>query len=175
VSASRRRRSPGDATRLIRLLAPENPGGVIYGVIVIGALLAAESGRHEGYADTLASAVLATGVYWLAHAYATLIGARLRESARLTARELARALAHDLAIVRGAAVPVAAVFVGWVAGAGIETAVTAALWCAVASVVAFELLAGVRARATRAELLLDLAVGAALGSAMILLKIVLHP
>jgi hypothetical protein len=39
--------------------AGENPGSVIYGVIVIGALLAAERGRHETYLDTVGSAVIA--------------------------------------------------------------------------------------------------------------------
>jgi hypothetical protein len=82
------------ALGLIDRVVPENPGGVIYGVIVIGALLAAESGRHEGYADTLGSALLATGLYWLAHAYAALVGGRVTAGARLSATELARSRAR---------------------------------------------------------------------------------
>ena len=39
-----------------RVVPEENPSGVVYGMIVIGALLAAESGRHETYLDTIASA-----------------------------------------------------------------------------------------------------------------------
>jgi hypothetical protein len=41
---------------------------VVYGVILVGALLAAESGVHETYLDTVLSAVIATAIYWLAHA-----------------------------------------------------------------------------------------------------------
>jgi hypothetical protein len=41
----------------------QNPAGVVYGVIAIGALLAAESGRHETYLDTVSSAFIATGLY----------------------------------------------------------------------------------------------------------------
>ncbi|HYM66637.1 MAG TPA: hypothetical protein VEW68_05050, partial [Patescibacteria group bacterium] len=84
----------------------ENPSGVIYGMIVIGALLAAESGRHETYLDTVGSALIAAGLYWLAHAYASVLGRRLAAHERLTAGALRRALAHDWALIRGAAIPV---------------------------------------------------------------------
>jgi hypothetical protein len=157
------------------LIEAENPAGVAYGVIAIGALLAAESGQHESYPDTVGSAIIAAALYWLAHAYATLIGRRLATHEGLTARTLSRALAHDWAIIRGAAIPLLALMLAWAAGAALETAITAALWSAVGSVIAFELAAGIRTRATRGELAIELAVGMAMGSAIIALKIVLHP
>ncbi len=157
-----------------RIAPEENPSGVVYGVIVIGALLAAESGRHESYLDTIASAAIAAALYWLAHAYADLLGERLAQHGRLTARALGRALAHDLAIVRGAALPLGVLALAWVAGAAQQNAVTAALWSAIVSLVAFELIAGIRSRASPRELALDGAVGAAMGIAILALKIVLH-
>jgi hypothetical protein len=147
---------------------------VVYGVIVIGALLAAESGRHETYPDTVASAIIAASLYWLAHAYASALGRRLITHERLTARTLSRALIRDWAIVRGAAIPLLALVVAWAAGAAQETAVTAALWCAVTSVIAFELLAGLRSRATPSELALEVGVGVAIGLAILALKVLLH-
>jgi hypothetical protein len=147
---------------------------VVYGVIVIGALLAAESGRHETYPDTVASAAIAASLYWLAHGYATALGRRLTTHERFTARTLSRALIHDWAIVRGAAIPLLALLVAWAAGAGQETAVTAALWCAVVGVIAFELLAGIRSRATPSELALEAGVGVAMGLAILALKVLLH-
>jgi hypothetical protein len=161
-------------SELAERIVPANPGGVIYGVVAIGALLAAESGEHDSYLDTLASAAIAAVLYWVAHAYAELLGERLAERERLCPSALARALAHDLAIVRGAALPLAAIVVAWVAGASQQTAVIAALWSAIATVVAFELLAGVRAQASARELAFDATVGAALGLAILALKIVLH-
>jgi hypothetical protein len=157
-----------------RIVPDENPSGVVYGIIVIGALLAAESGRHESHLDTLTSAVIATALYWFAHAYAELLGRRLTEHQRLTARALARALGHDRAIVRGAALPLAALAIGWIAGATQQTSVTAALWSAVASLVAFELIAGVRAHASTRELAFEGCVGAAMGIAILALKVILH-
>ena len=151
-----------------------NPAGVIYGVIVIGALLAAESGRHETYLETVGSAAIAAGLYWLAHAYTTVLGRRLQTLEHLTAVALWRALVHDWALIRGAAIPLLVLLIAWAAGADQATAVSAALWSAVASLVGFELLAGLRSRATRSELLLELAVGAAMGLAILALKIVLH-
>jgi hypothetical protein len=160
--------------RLVERIVPENPGGVVYGVIVVGALLAAEDGLHDSYLDTIASALIAAALYWLAHAYAELLSQRLTRRERLTAGALARALADDRAIVRGAALPLAAIVLAWLAGASQHAAVTAALWTAVACMLAFELLAGVRARASARELAFDACVGAALGVAILALKIVLH-
>jgi hypothetical protein len=143
-------------------------------MIVIGALLAAESGRHETYLDTLASTAIAAALYWFAHAYADVLGHRLAQHQRLSAASLARALAHDWAIVRGATLPLATLVIAWAVGAAQQTAVTAALWSTIVGLVAFELIAGVRAHASARELALEGAVGAAMGVAILALKIVLH-
>jgi hypothetical protein len=142
--------------------------------VVVGALLAAESGSHESFADTLGSAVIALAVYWLAHAYSDVLGRRLLAPGRLTVGLLWRALKHEWAIVEGAAIPLIALVVAWAAGATQETAVTVALWSAVASLILFELVAGIRSRATPSELALDVGVGMAMGLAIIALKVVLH-
>ena len=151
-----------------------NASGVVYGVIVIGALLAAESGRHESYLDTLLSAALAAALYWLAHAYASVLGRRLTEDERLSASALGRALAHDWSLIRGAAIPLFALVIAWLAGARQETAVTVALWSAIASLVVFELIAGLRSRASAGELVLEVGVGLAMGMGILALKIILH-
>ena len=152
----------------------ENPSGVVYGMIVIGALLAAESGRHESYLDTLGSALIAAALYWLAHAYASVLGRRLATQEPLTAKALRGALAHDWALVRGAAIPLLVLLLAWATGAAQATAVTAALWSVVVSLVAFELIAGIRSKATSGELTLEVGVGVALGLGILALKIVLH-
>jgi hypothetical protein len=143
-------------------------------VIVVGALLAAESGIHETYLDTLVSALLGTGLIWLAHSYASVLGTRLASQERLTTAALARALADDWALIRGASVPLLSLLLAWLAGADQQQAVTAALWTAVACLVAFELLAGLRSHASAGELLLETAVGATMGLAILALKVVLH-
>jgi hypothetical protein len=157
-----------------RLVTPDNAAGVVYGVITVGALMAAESGRHESYLDALASAIVATLLYWLAHAYADLLGRRLTTGDPLTAKTLGQALAHDWAIVRGAAIPMLALVIAWAVGAGREAGVTAALRTAVVTVVVFELLAGIRAKSTPGELLLKAAVGVTMGLAILAVKGILR-
>jgi len=151
-----------------------NPAGVVYGVIMIGALLAAESGLHDDYPETVASAVIALGVYWLARSYASVLGRRLSHQEHLTGGALARALAHDWSVVRGASIPLLTLLVAWVAGATQTTAVNAAVWAAVVSLIAFELLAGLRSRATPRELALEGGVGMAMGLAILALKSLAH-
>ena len=62
----------------------------------------------------------------------------------------------------------------WVVGASQATGVTVALWCVVASLIALELIAGLRSRVSGWELVLDLGVGATLGVGILALKILLH-
>jgi hypothetical protein len=157
-----------------RLVPAGNAAGVVYGVITVGALMAAESGRHESHLDTLASALVATLLYWLAHSYADLLGRRLSTGEALTAKTLGRALVHDWAIVRGAAIPLLALVIAWIVGAGQEAGVTAALRTAVVTVVVFELLAGIRAKSTPSELLLKAAVGVTMGLAILAVKGILR-
>ena len=100
-------------------------------MVVIGALLAAESGTHENYTDTIISALLAAAIYWLAHAYANALGWRVATRQRLTAGVLSRELIRDWAIVRGAAIPMLVLALAWATGAALETGVNAALGVAI--------------------------------------------
>ncbi|HUB35590.1 MAG TPA: hypothetical protein VL972_02085, partial [Solirubrobacteraceae bacterium] len=147
------------ASRVIRWLGPENPERVVYGVILVGALLATESGLRETYAETIGAALIVLGVYWLAHSYAVLLGGRLTTGEHLTPASLGGALAREWAIVRGAAVPLVPLLIGWIVGAPLGTAASVAVWTAVATIVGLELLAGVSARASWGELAMEAGVG----------------
>jgi hypothetical protein len=155
-------------------LPGENPAGAVYGTITVGALLAAESGLHDTYPETVGSVVVALVIYWLAHSYANLLGGRLAARRHLTARGLALALVRDWALLRGAGVPLLALLAAWAVGASQGAAVTAALWTCAVSLVAFELLAGLRTRARPAELALELCVGATMGLGVITLRVITH-
>jgi hypothetical protein len=157
-----------------RIVPTENPARVVYGIVGVGALLAAENGTHESHLDTVLSALLAVGIYWLAHAYSSVLGRRLATPGRLTVGILGRALKREWAIVEGGAIPLVALIIAWVAGASQEGAVTVALWSTVAALVGFELAAAVRSDATPGELALDVSVGLAMGLAIIAMKVLLH-
>jgi hypothetical protein len=137
-------------------------------------VLAAESGSHESYLDTAGSAVIAICLYWLAHAYADVLGHRLQTHARLNIAALGRALHDEATILVGAVLPLLALLLCWTFGAALSTGVEAALWICVGSLIAFELVAGIRARSTPRELVFEVGVGAAMGLAIVALKVLLH-
>jgi hypothetical protein len=156
------------------IVSTDNPSGAIYGLLAIGVVLAAESGRHETHLDTLLSAAVAACGYWLLHSYATVLGERLRGTGRLDVQTLVTTLSYDRALLRGAAVPMVAIVIAWIAGASQETAVRAALWTAVGCMFAFEVIAGMRSGAGSRELVLDASIGLLLGLSVLTLKLLLH-
>ncbi|MGO9247882.1 MAG: hypothetical protein ACLQQB_08470 [Solirubrobacteraceae bacterium] len=156
------------------ILRGEAPERVVYGVILVGALIAAESGVHDGYLDKIGSTVLAMAIYWLAHSYSTVLGRRIATRERLSLDALRRAMAHDWGIVRGASIPLLTLVVCGIAGASQTTAVNAAVWASVATLIALELLAGVRAGSTPKELAFEGSVGIAMGVAILALKSLAH-
>lgn len=161
--------------RIVEWLLPErNPARLIYGVLAIGAVLAAESGSHEDYIDTAGSAVIAILLYWLAHAYADVLGHRLTAHKRLSITVLGRALRDEAAILMGSVLPLLVLLVCWTFGVTLATGVEAALWTTVGSLIAFELIAGLRAKSTPRELVFEVGVGITMGLAIIALKVVLH-
>lgn len=172
-------RSRSPLARLARrgldwLLPQENPTAAVYGVIVIGALLSAETPSRETYPETIAAACLAAALYWLAHSYARLLGKRLRGEERLTIGSLGRALREDGPLLRGASIPLLALVASALAGASRGTAVSAAVWSSVASLAGFEVVAALRSRARSGELAIEVSIGLTMGLSILALKVILH-
>jgi hypothetical protein len=151
-----------------------NPAGVVYGTVTAGALLAAEGGLRETYPETVGSLAIAVVLYWFAHSYADVLGLRLSKRGTLSWAELWHTFVQDWSIVRGAAAPILAVLVAWAAGASQASAVTAGVWAAVASLIAFELAASVRSKAKAPEMVLQVSAGVTLGLGILALRALLH-
>lgn len=163
------------SSRAIDWLEPDhNPAGVVYGTLIIGAVLATESARRETLLDTVGASLLALLLYWLAHSYAATLGERLDKETPLSATGVLRSLIRDRAIVRGAMVPIIALLIASAIGATLETAVLAAVWTSSATIVAFEVLAGFRAHLRGSELVVQICTGTVMGLAIIALRTVLH-
>ena len=152
----------------------ENPAGVVYGTLIIGAVLATESARRETLLETVAATVVTLLLYWLAHAYAATLGDRLDRQVPLSPSAVARALVRDRAIIRGAAVPILVLLIVAALGASLSTAVLLAVWASAATILVFEVLAGVRAELRGTELIVQVCAGAVMGLAIIALRTVLH-
>jgi hypothetical protein len=152
----------------------ENPAGAVYGTITCGALLAAETGRQESVLRTAAAVAVALVLYGIAHGYAQAVGERLDEAVPMTVARLRRVALHEVSLLRGAAIPLLALVIAGLVGAGDDTSVTAGLVAAAATLVALELIAGLRARLRRWELVAHLVVGAVLGVGILAVRVLLH-
>lgn len=153
---------------------PANPGGLVYGTILIATLLAAESPKRETYAKTVAAVALALLLYWTANAYAEYAGHRVTRSEPFKLGDFADAARHELAIIYGALAPLAALVVCWAAGASLSTGVTTAVWLSVAMIIGTEIVIGVRSELTGRELVAQTAIGALLGLMVLALRVLLH-
>ncbi len=146
----------------------------IYGLMTVGALLAAESAGSETYAETVGAVVITMLVYWLAHSYAEFTSERLKEREPAQFSALARIMAVQVPILYGAAIPLLALLIDWVIGEPLDTAVITALITAAVVVMLLEVAAGVRAKQSGRELVLQTLFGALLGLLIIALRLVLH-
>ena len=170
---------PGLTRRVLeataRWVEPEdNPGGVVYGTIAVGAVLAAEAPRRETFASTLEATMLTLVLYWFAHTYAFVVGRRLEAEPRLSGRRVAEALVREWAIVRGAAVPIVVLGIGWLAGASLAGAVNAAVWAAAVALATWEVLAALRSEAPALRRAGEALLGFAFGGGIVLLHVLLH-
>lgn len=176
IVEERAQRSPsGAVARAVDFVVPiADANDVVYGLLLIGAVLAGESGKHDTFAETVGATIVASVLAWLAHAYSTLLSRRLIRGAGITRDGVREALARDVILLRGGAVPLVALVVSWALGLSEQTGVTVAIVAVVATIVALEVLAAVASHASPSELLIDGCFGLALGLAIFLLKIVLH-
>jgi len=156
------------------LVSAKNPAGVIYGVLAVGTLIAAESTRRETYETVIGASALALVLYWLAHAYACHLAERLKRPEEWQPRDIGVTLLHEAALVKGAALPIVALLLSWLAGASLSTGVAAALWTAAVELVLLEVAAGVGRKLPPREMAVEVVLGAALAVGILGIRIVLH-
>jgi hypothetical protein len=152
----------------------QNPARAVYGTIVCGALLAAESAHQETYLETVVSVVLALIVYWMAHTYSDVTGERLSRGTLLSLRELRLSAFNELPILTGGALPLIVLIILWIAGASLTTALTWAVYSCAIVIVLVEIGAGIATHLRGWHLAGQIAFGALLGLLVIVLKIILH-
>jgi positive regulator of sigma E activity len=153
---------------------PGDLAAAIYGLITVGALLAAEQARRETYAKTIAAVILTLLMYWVAHSYAEFTSWRLKENKPLAAGDLVRELVNQLPLLLGASLPLLALLIEWAVGASLSAAVSAAIWTSTGAVILIEIVAGRRADLSGGALVLQAGVGALLGVMIALLRVLLH-
>jgi hypothetical protein len=149
-------------------------GGIVYGVLAVATVIAAESTRQESYADLIGADLITMVLYWVAHAYAQQWGMRLRGAEEWSHGQFGKSLVHEATILAGSIAPTVALVVSWLVGASRGVAVAIVLWVAAVELVALEVGVGLRHRVPAATLLTRAAVSVALGLGILVLRILLH-
>jgi hypothetical protein len=150
------------------------PGPFVYGALIIGAVLDAESQKQETFVETVVGVTITIVLVWLAHTYAQIIGQRLEKGEHLSVGLVVNKMSHEFAILTGAALPLAVVLIWWAAGAKLDSALSAGVWAAAITIVVANVVAGTRAKLSGADLLFQTSIGAFLGIGILVLKLVYH-
>jgi hypothetical protein len=151
-----------------------NAAGLVYGTILVATLLSAESAARETYIRTVLAVLVTLAGYWLTLAYARFTGDRLEHKGHFSFSDLVDAAREELTVLLGAAIPLDVLLVFWLGGTSLDTAVTAAVYTAAITLVVIEVVIGVRADLKGRQLVLQSAVGAALGLMIIGIRVLLH-
>lgn len=151
-----------------------DPGGFVYGTILVATLLDAEAAAPESYPKTAVSVLIALMLYWLTVTYSHYAGERLAHEKRFHWAGFGREAVRELTLLSGSVVPLAVLIVCWVAGVALATADVAAIWAAVAAIIAAELVIGIRADLRGRELVAQTAIGALIGVLIVALRLLLH-
>ena len=151
-----------------------SPAGVIYGVLAVATVVAAEGTRRETYAALLGASALTMALYWLAHAYADHLGRRFGRPEEWSWREIVVSLADEAGILAGAVLPAATLALSWAAGATVSTGVTASLWCAGVELAVIEVVASLRRRLSLGDTVVETAIGVVMGIGILGIRLLLH-
>jgi VIT1/CCC1 family predicted Fe2+/Mn2+ transporter len=159
----------------VGLLVPEdNPARHVDGVILTGALLAVESTRRETLAQAAGAVAIVIVLLWLSHSYAETVAERLKVGRPLSAHHIWNTAVHELALLRGAFVPLVVLLLADLFGRDVQTAVVAALVSAVVLLFLIELVAALRAHLSWRELATQVCVGGLLGAGVLGLHLIWH-
>lgn len=147
--------------------------GAIYGSLLSASVVVSASAGHEPQPVRLSVLLIVTGlVFWIAHAYARLVGDRIRH-VEVTWQEVRHVCTHEWPLVEAAFPPAAAAFICFVLGLD-EAAAWAALVVAITGQVGWAVYAAYRAGASRPLILASLGLNLLLGLVIVVLKAGLH-
>ncbi len=155
-------------------LRSADPARLVYGVLAVATVIAAESTRRETFGKLFLASVVTMLLYWVAHAYAHQWAARLSKAGEWSLAELTVSFLHESSILAGAAVPIAVLLVSWAAGVSTETAVTAVLWTAVVELLLLEVVPGIRQGLRLRDLAIQTLLGVSMGVGILALHLLLH-
>lgn len=153
---------------------PTNPGGLVYGTILVAALLSAESAKVHTYWETLAGVAVTEIIYWLALSYSEFAGHRVAEGEAFTVAGFWRSAKHEFAVSEGSLVPLLVLIGCWIADVDLYNGIRLAIWASAGMIVVTEVVIGVRSEQHGRELAVSGVLGIVFGLLVISLRLILH-
>ena len=160
--------------RATRLIARRNPAGLLYGVIITGAVMSATANHAPSTARVVAAAVFVLGVYWLADVYVRAFADQFQHGRSALLRRLNTAARHESWVLLGGAPALLVAMLASLLGADTGLAVGLALWFTVVELGAVGYLAARLVGAGRGTALGESLAAALLGLVMVVAKTFLH-
>ncbi|HEY4864754.1 MAG TPA: hypothetical protein VIK45_04515 [Candidatus Dormibacteraeota bacterium] len=156
---------------LTRLVPTRYASGVIYGTLVTAGAIVTASEAAPNVVEMAITVVVTVALYWVAHAYAEVVGnsQAIAPSLKVAVRELAL----ESPMVAACILPLAVLLATDLVGASFELATTISLLATVGLLLIWGLLAARRARLNRAWAAASGAVYTLLGVAIVGLKLIL--
>jgi hypothetical protein len=152
----------------------ESPEGAIFGTVVTAAVVGGEAVASVDVVRVVETIAVTIPLYWLTHAYATVLTEHMRRPVPPSWRDARHALVEEATVLESALPPLALLLVMWLADVSAATTLTACLWLCVADLFTFGWVAGSRG-GLRGRPRLGYAFGAgAFGVAIIVMKTLLH-
>ena len=155
-------------------MAAADPAGLLYGAIVSASVLATASAHSDQFSFVALAAVVALGVYWLAHVYIAAQSRQFGGDTGTMRHRIAVAAGHESSVLKGGAPAIVVYLVGTLAGLDSERAAALAVYFSVALLMGVGWLAAHRAGKTGAAALVDAAVGGLFGLVVVVAKVLLH-
>ena len=150
-----------------------HPGGLVYGLIVLGSVLAAESVHSSGGVRDIMAALTVLFVYWLAHTYADLMGRRYLQATPLRWTDVTEVARREWAIMRGATIPVIAMVVAVLLGVSSWRVDEVGMITDVAMLTLFAVVGSLKANLSRVALVFQVVLALSFGIFIALVRAVL--
>ncbi|HET8987289.1 MAG TPA: hypothetical protein VFN43_02170 [Humibacillus sp.] len=155
-------------------VASRHPAGILYGVIITGAVLSATAGHETSARRIVATVLFVLGVYWLADVYVRAFAHQFQDGRDTLPHRLASAASHESSVLLGGVPALGTFTIATALGASPNTAADIALWLTVVVLGSLAYLAARYAGSTVREATIEAALAGMLGVLMVVSKSLLH-
>jgi hypothetical protein len=152
-----------------------NPARAIYGTILVMAVITAIShDKGIGPGEIIAAVAATTVVFWLAHVYAEVLGARMEGETGPVMANIRAAMRSEWPLVEAALLPVLGLLLGVIGIVGRDAAVNIAIGAGVVELFAWGIAAGRKLELSTKRTIVVGVVNGAFGLLMVALKVLVH-